>query len=313
MAKSGKLSRFVKDPRKAFSFTRYKLNKVSGKIIFQNDVGLEGNLNAKRTLGIINQADPKSTIQESDDGFIVEFKKKGYAKLGCPYDDNLINSIREKYNKMIEDDRYSVIRRQYKNQVFNRMIFRAFKLIPEVKQLLNDKIINMLEKYHGNFQVHYVQMKRNYHVPAAFASQSEMYANYWHNDDQRDWYDNDGKMISVSKLFINLVNITEQNGPFHIQSKEKSKKLLEMGFKSRFNYNLPKEDLEDPNDMVKGVGPPGSTMWATTRYCLHRAEIPALGQHRDLIILQIKSSDEPLKDDWPNHCVDLSGEKTAMS
>jgi len=71
-----------------------------------------------------------------------------------------------------------------------------------------------------------------------------------------------------------------------------------MGFRNRHRYNLSKDVLEDPNHVVKAIGPTGTAMLCNTELCLHRAEIPEEGHFRDIIQFQFGSSKKPLVDNW---------------
>ena len=74
-----------------------------------------------------------------------------------------------------------------------------------------------------------------------------------------------------------------------------------MGFKSRANYNLSEQVLEDENYVFKGIGSPGTTYLANTELCLHRAGTPKIGHHRDVIQIRFQRSKKPILDDWINN------------
>ena len=73
-----------------------------------------------------------------------------------------------------------------------------------------------------------------------------------------------------------------------------------MGFKGRHDYGLPIEVVEDPKHVVKLVGPPGTAVLCNPQLCLHRADIPAKGQIRDIIEFRFRPSNKPLDENWNN-------------
>ena len=134
---------------------------------------------------------------------------------------------------------------------------------------------------------------RNYAVPAGIA-EGEIYSSNWHCDARRP---------SLLKLMLNISDVTDQDGPFHVVSRQRTRTLLTMGFKNRHDYGLPDDVMEDPQHVVKLVGPSGTGMLCCTYRCLHRAGIPAPGRHRDLLRMVFVPSARPLADDWVNRPV----------
>lgn len=303
-----KLVKGIKNPRKVGGFAKYKFNKIAGKILYKNEHTLEANQVAKKTLKFVTQGDPLAIKNKEDSEQAVHFKKHGAVKLGIIYPEELINSIKSKYDKLIEDDNYSLQCQTFEGQVFTRMINQAWVQFPEVKELITPELKKLLEEYHGNFQVKHVGISRNYSIPQSLVEKKHAAAN-WHNDDQADWYDENGNQIAVSKIFINISDVTDKDGPLHLNPKDRSVELIKSGFKNRFNWNVSQEVLEDKKYLVKSTGKKGSAMWGTMRYCLHRAGIPEQGHQRDMIIIQIESSKEPLKENWPENCINLGFER----
>ena len=270
-----------------------------GKVLYNNERGYEAVKNARSTLEILKIKDPdigRSDIQNSK---ILEFCEKGYTLLDNTHSPEILTIIAKQIQKMMEDDRFSIIRTQDDNQIYSRMLNRCTKLIPEIKELVNDDIIEIMREYYGDkFKIKDISVWRNYHIPEKILHNKEIYSSYWHNDDQADWYGNNDEDLKPTKIFISIMNITEKNGPLHIQSKERSKDLLEMGFQSRYEYKLSKDVVEDPSHITKHIGHPGTTIWANTRRCLHRAGNPDENKIRDTIQINFIKSDTPFDDNW---------------
>ena len=162
--------------------------------------------------------------------------------------------------------------------------------MPSSSARLTDEIKDMLKgHYKGSFQVHHVLAWRNYHVPPAVIEEKKLFASNWHCD---------GRDTSRVTLFINLSDVTEDHGPLHVQSKQRTKELIKMGFGGRHNYKLPEDVIEDPNFVVKNIGPPGTSVLCNPQLCLHRAGIPGPNKIRDIMEFRFKPSNQPLDKDW---------------
>jgi len=287
-----KLSKGIRNPKKILGFTRGRVDNVAGKILFRNEAGLTKNLNAINTIKTIKNTQQKNI--ESDNPHLIEIVKNGFTNLARPFEPSLIKSVAEKCSKLVEDKRYSFMRSEYDGKIYSRMINQVFKLVPEINNLLTDEIINMVKEYYqGNFGIKHVMMWRNYHIPAEVATKKEIFSSHWHVD---------GEEPTITTLFVNLTDVTDEDGPLHIQNRQRTSELVKMGFKSRFDYHLPKDVIEDPKHVVKHVGPLGSAIWANTEICFHRADNMGSGRYRDMFQFRFVPSDEPLKENWPQYC-----------
>jgi len=280
------IKKAIKNPKNALYVARVNIDQITGRKLFKNDAGLKHNI-----LGKISQLKTKKTIDvKTENTKISELDEKGYASLGIPFKTSDVENIISKYKQMIEDDEHSVIRTEYKNKVYSRMISQVYKKIPQIANLLTDEIKDGLKQhYKGNFQVHHVLAWRNYHVPPEIIEEKKLFASNWHCD---------GRDTSRVTLFINLSDVTEEHGPLHVQSKQRTKELIKMGFRGRHNYNLPEKVMEDPNYVVKNIGPPGTSVLCNPQLCFHRAGIPGPNKIRDIMEIRFKPSNRPLDKDW---------------
>jgi len=280
------IKKAIENPKNALYVVRVNIDQIMGRKLFNNDAGLRYNI-----LGKISQLKMKKTIDvKGKNAKISELDEKGYVSLGIPFKTSDVENVISKYKQTIEDDEYSVVRAEYKNKVYSRMIYQVYKKIPEIANLLTDEIKNMLKEYYkGNFQVHHVLAWRNYHVPPAVIEGKKLLAGNWHCD---------GRDTSRVTLFINLSDVTEEHGPLHVQLKQRTKELIKMGFGGRHNYKLPEEIIEDPNYVVKNIGPSGISVLCNPQLCLHRAGIPGAGKIRDIMEFRFKPSNQPLYEDW---------------
>lgn len=227
-----------------------------------------------------------------------EFRKNGYASKQTPYPAELMKSIREKFAILIEDEKNFTfdISADYQGpRNVRRVLNDPLDKIPELSQLLDDNVRAHVEGYYKSyFKVLRIIAWRNYHVPAEH-SHHEALSNFWHFDQCT---------TALFNLFINISDVTEKDGPFHILPRKRSDALVRTGYKNRYDYGLPLSVLEDASHVVKLTGPPGTAMYASTPTCLHRAGIPEKGRHRDIVSFQFMPANTRLPDDWAEHFID---------
>jgi len=297
MVKASEIPTAIKNPKNAVKVARSRFNFSMGKLLFKNTAGLEANLEGRKSRKMMEKYHKKNSAKNPK---IIEFRKNGYVNLGIPFDKDVLQKVLEKYNSMIEDDGYSYVRSEYKGKVYSRMINRAHKQIPELKNMITKELLEMFEDYFGgNFQITYTAMWRNYHVPPEIQAEKEIFSSKWHCD---------GANTEEITLFINLSDTNEDNGPLHLQSIERTKELVRLGFKTRQETGLPLDVLDDPKYVMKHTGPTGFTVLANSSICMHRASIPEFGHERDILQFKIDPSIEPLKENWPELCEDSLSE-----
>ena len=284
---SNNVKKALKNPRGALKYGSKLMDESLGKLFYGNLAGFKFNRKGKQNL--------KKILKQSELGSnskVQEFWAKGFLKLGLPYKDSVLEPIRSKYNKMIESDEYSVIRTQYKGEVYSRYILMSPKNIPELAGLLNDDIIDLIEQCYGShFEVMSVYCWRNYHVPSKVVEETETFSDRWHCDKQNTDFLN---------LFVLLSDVTEEDGPFHIQPTDRTKYLIKKGFGNRHNYNIHPELLEDPKYVTKATGPAGTSLLCNTSLCFHKAGIPNQGRFRDILQFRFSPSEKLLQNDWIN-------------
>ncbi|MCB9989391.1 MAG: hypothetical protein H6868_08705 [Rhodospirillales bacterium] len=221
-----------------------------------------------------------------------QFHKIGSVRKKEPYPQDLVDTIKTKFAALIEDeDNYICnVSADYKGPKDVRRVLKdPLKKLPELALLIDENVKSQIEDFYGaNFQIRQVVAWRNYHVPDEF-SHDEALSNFWHFD-----------QISTAlfQLFVNISDVTEKDGPFHAQPKERSDQLMKMGFNTRADYGIPLEELENTDYVLKHTGPAGTAMYCKTPICLHRADIPEKGHYRDIVSFHILPAKEAIKDDW---------------
>jgi hypothetical protein len=270
-----------------------KVNRKLSRIIAGTDIGLHfhyfGDRNirrARKTYTPRPNSHPETTRQ---------LKELGYASRPTLYAPALMETIRARFAVGIEDKSLYCHQNNtgYKGPAdVNRAFNMPMKVIPELKDLIDDMVVDQMEAYFGShFQVFRVVCWRNYHVPAQYLSPGvEVYSNNWHFDQ---------RTTDIAKLFVTVSNVTEDDGPFHIISRQRSRQILQMGYGHRKNYgSIPQAELENPKYVVKATGPSGTGLFCNTELCMHRADIPKEGHQRDMVQFQFIPSVTPLAKDW---------------
>lgn len=297
MVKPSEIPKAFKNPKNAVKVAHSRFNFSMGKLLFKNTAGLEANLEGRKSRKMMKKYHNK---EKPDNPKVIQLQKNGYVDMKIPFNKETLDKVLEKYNKMIEDDNYSFVRSEYKGKVYSRMINRAHKQIPELKDMITDELKEIFkEHFGGNFQIVYTAMWRNYHVPPEVQAEQEIFSSGWHCD---------GADTEEITLFINLSDVKEENGPLHLQSFERTKELVKLGFKTRQEPGLPVDVLEDPKHVIRHIGPPGTAILANSSICFHKAGIPGKGLLRDIMQFRIDPSIEPLRDDWELYCEDSHSE-----
>lgn len=226
----------------------------------------------------------------------------GFSKFPNSYEPTLIKEIQTKFQNLIEDEKYSKPISQFNNKTYLRMIKQPYKIFPEVSKLITNDVISFLKKYYkSHFTISYIQCHRNYFVPEEIRKEHEMFSNFWH-------FDLDP--VSQIKFFVYLSDVTEDDGPFTVQSISRTKELIDKGFGSRSDYDLPSDILENPSYVNKMTGPAGTSFFGRPSACIHRAGDPQKNHYRDAITFTIDSSEHEIQNNWidfvkPHHSESL--------
>jgi len=290
----------INNPRAVWLYVRDKFRDIverpTSRVIFKNTAGFTNNIKGKLAISQVKKINfDNKTI--SPNQLSEEFKSKGYIKIVKPYDPELIKRISAKFNQTINDDKYSYVRTKDGDTVYSRQLYSGHKIIPDSVLLLNDEIIDIVEQYYqSHFKLTTFVFFRNHHVPKEVANKKiELLSSRWHCD-----AGNTSRVI----LYVYLTDVTEHDGPFHTQSIERTKELMKFGYKSRNNYNLPSDVLENKEYVYKITGDAGTSLMCNAHICLHRAGVPEPGHYRDIIQFQFAPSNEPLPKDWYKTFVD---------
>lgn len=164
---------------------------------------------------------------------------------------------------------------------------KSFEINDEMKKKIKFHLENNFKNIIQNFKNYYqsdiavvnVRLRRNfglketnYYDSQKRTKQFEFYNNYFHCD----YY-----TMNYFKLFINLQDISPEDGPLTFYSIEDTKKFVrESKFKSRNDYKNINIDRQ-----MKNCGKIGESLFLNTPQCVHKASIPKFGNCRDVLFI----------------------------
>ena len=141
---------------------------------------------------------------------------------------------------------------------------------------------NKIEKYF-NLKLYLINamVSRNLPLDKKIEHNTNIYSNNYHVD----YY-----IMNYFKMFINLQDVDETQGPMNLYSKKNSKKFVTANnYKDRSNYNLKNEK---ELGVIKNTGSKGDLFICSTPQCLHRASSPEIGKKRDMLFLTFAATIE---------------------
>tara|TARA_Y100000992_G_scaffold189871_1_gene128652 strand:+ start:6575 stop:7468 length:894 start_codon:yes stop_codon:yes gene_type:complete len=205
--------------------------------------------------------------KDIDDKNIKKFFEDGFVKLDLNIKDELKtiqinapqNNINEKKQKLLID---------YESQ----------KKLKKIIVLKFDKIFNNLSKYfNSDIVIVNANLFRNHHVSVNEGNtDKEYYSNQYHND---------GYVKTYFKIFINLMDVNEKDGPLHIISKKKSKEFIKEANYINRNTYIP---INDEKLIYKNTGKYGDCFLFSSSECMHKAGVPET--FRDMLALTLIAS-----------------------
>ena len=151
-----------------------------------------------------------------------------------------------------------------------------------------DSIEILRNYYRSDIAVANVHLKRNYGLKDSTyydsqqrTKQFEFYNNYFHCD----YY-----TMNYFKLFINLQDITPDDGPLTFYSIQDTKKFVKRSkFKNRNDYKNIIMERE-----IKNCGKIGDSLFLNTPQCVHKASIPKFGNYRDVLFITFMAVPEKI-------------------
>lgn len=255
-----------------------KINKSFGVKIFKNPNSLNYNL---------FNFFFKKNIADYNDNLISSYHDLGYFKPNVDSKElaNFISrKIKEPNAKKIEE-----MSNEYSSTFEISKEMRA-----KIKEHLNNRFKDVVEAlkryYRGGIAIHNIYIKRNYGMEdTSYYSKvkrkkdNEYYNMYFHCD----YY-----TMNYFKLFINLQDISLNDGPLTFYSIKDTKKFVrKSNYHDRGNYKSLSLDNE-----IKNCGKLGDSLILNTPQCIHKAGIPKFGNYRDVLFINFVAIPEKIND-----------------
>jgi len=234
----------------------------------------------------------QSDVHASSTSASRTLKREGIVEPGQPYDQSTIETIEAKFDEILDAEEYTYTRGTGGTDYTFGVESSTFDFrseLPEIEDIVSADILDVLHDYYGTWAKPIrFNIWRNHHVPPEVVESSEVFSNYWHTDPHT---------TDHVKLFVYLTDVDEDHGPFHAVSKSDSLSITNDYKRSR--DGVPKGRVEaEASDIMKFTGQAGSAALCNANVNLHRAGIPAEGNHRDLLQVVFVPGSEPLADDW---------------
>ena len=193
------------------------------------------------------------------------YEKNGYVKLNSIPEDQIyeLNTLLMKYNTPKIDENYCY------NFVINTEILNKVKNI--IDQNFSIFLKNFSNFYNMKIKLGHIQIKRNYPIPQNYTK--EAYSNFFHCD---------AYTLNLFKIFINLQDIDETNGPFILVKKNQAKSFIK---KSNYKNRLLYDEKKAKDCYFVNTGQKGDSLLCNTTELLHRAGNVQSGKHRDVLFL----------------------------
>jgi len=250
------------------------INKNYGLKIFKNPNTL--NYNLFNFFFKINVASFK------DDQELTNYHNLGYLKTNVD-SSFLANFLKDEINK---------------NEVKFNEKSTFFEINDEMKNKIRDhlrnnynEIIKKFKKYYkNNIAVASVEIIRNFGL-----KNTDYYNNTVRSKDQEHfnmYYHCDYYTMNYFKLFINISDVDETNGPLNFYSIKDTKKFIkDSNYKSRANYKT-----TNSTNVIINHGKKGESLFLNTPQCVHRAGIPNYGKYRDMLFVSFVATPEKIND-----------------
>ena len=163
--------------------------------------------------------------------------------------------------------------------------------IPEIKELFNETINNILIAYYGcAFRINTVRIWRTMHVSGVDSERHDVFSNTFHHDNVP---------VNGLKIFILLTDgVNRDTGAFRFHDAVESRKIVRtFGYFHRFMQTKRiLRRLTNPETLHFFEGDRGDCAIVNTQECLHGASIPKLGSHRDILQFEVYPDNGKLKD-----------------
>ena len=247
----------------------------------------------------------RNAFQQRSEGQLIDvgiLQSEGCLFVDDYMDQRLIGCIRSKLNEHIEAGRYATVidsldgtpalanieKKDYAAYESARYLLPCpTRMIPEIKGLVDDTIINDVQAYYqSNITVGDVMVWRNCHYPSSIRRGS-VFADTWHIDHRRS---------SMLKLFVLLSEVNEEDGPMHILPRPYTREVVKSGCHDLASIQRHMETVQYPVSTFTGRA--GRALLCNTTQVIHRADNPQPSHWRDILQVIFYPAATPIDKNW---------------
>ena len=186
---------------------------------------------------------------------IKKFHQSGFTKLNVNMTE-IIDEYKDKF--LIEENKNDKVTK--KQLSLNDLDKKNF--IVKIKNKLRPSIDQLESYFNCDVVISDVKMIRNYNHHDKHNLDIEHYSNHFHQDSY---------LMTYNKIFINLMDISENDGPLEIIPDERRKSFIKsFNYKDRNNYNF----TGDSSLIYKNTGKKGDCFLFSSPRLFHRAGVP---------------------------------------
>ena len=198
---------------------------------------------------------------KNKDPEILDFHKSGFTKIDISLKDE-ISELKDRFFFKNQEEKNK------KKNLFDLDVNSKKKFLSKIKKKLSP-FLKKLENYYGcDCKISDVVMWRICNFQNKNNLEEEHFAEHFHQDSY---------LMTYSKIHINLMDVTEDDGPLEIIPREnRSAFVKSFNYKDRYNYNF----FGDKNLIKKNIGKIGDCIVWSSPQVYHRAGIPK--NHRDM-------------------------------
>ncbi len=223
-----------------------------------------------------------------EENLINDYHHKGYAKLNR-IDEKLISDI----NTELKSQN---LKKKQTNQINFKITPKIFEIVKKIiNKDLGESLRHLENYYNQKLILAHLTISRNYETPKNYNDENyyvskkvEPYSNFYHTD---------GYVFNMFKIFINLQDVSENEGPLHLVKKDKADKFIKLKkFYSREKYLRSEESDKKVEDCVfKNTGKLGDTLICNTAELIHKAGDVSLNEKRDILFMSFVASPDVQK------------------
>ncbi len=216
----------------------------------------------------------------TDDSQITKFHNSGFSKLDINFADE-INEFKDKFFLKEDEKKGNKKKVAISLNDVDKKIFSS-KIKKKIRPLI-DKLENY---FNCDVILSQIILARNFHHEDKHNLNISHYSNHFHQDNY---------LINYNKVFVNLMDINENDGPLEIVPRENKSSFIKS-----FNYNdMYNHNTDGDNNLVyKNTGKTGDSLLFSSTQIFHRAGVPQnFRDYMTLILVTIpKNKSEGLSD-----------------